>query len=326
MKRLLLGFVVLWSIGLQAQVGPCSIEGGEQQGELYFNIDILPDFYNLGSASANNIWSFTTLQSPRTITYRYEEVGSARFFANFPEAMMVLKDPRGKEVFYDRIGNEWYEIGYVTYNERSASSKIVHYSVPIKACVPSIVDKSYTYQTEINIDEKEVVSYRDIKDASGVLYLPDEIYDAYRTQREITTNVNGSLNSRLSYLFTDQITGEMLMEVRMDQYGAPNWIRYKSKEPVIDDFATTSTNQFLLYPNTSYGEVRLEFRNFVKGKYFFVIHDIVGRELWRSDHFISQDVTLKEDLSFLPRGTYTYTILDDQQNRLVTRRLAIIKS
>jgi len=76
----------------------------------------------------------------------------------------------------------------------------------------------------------------------------------------------------------------------------------------------------------SYGSVRLEFLNFEEGRYMLIIRDIIGKEIWRNSYHIKGPTTIKEDLSFLSRGTYTYTISDIDRNVFVTKRLAIIKS
>ena len=70
----------------------------------------------------------------------------------------------------------------------------------------------------------------------------------------------------------------------------------------------------------------MNFQNFEKGRYSLVIYNTIGSRIWSNSYDISGDTTLKEDLSFLPRGTYIYTILDEYQNAIVTKRLAIIKS
>ena len=326
MKKLLLAVVLLWKVGLHGQIGPCTISGGSQSGELYYSYDLLPDFFSVGKAGSDNTWSFTTLSSPRTLSFKYAKASDGKFSSYFENALMVMKDPDGKETYYYKRSGDWYELGFASFESGSINPVVSKYKVPIKACVPKSMNRSSVYQTSFGQEESTTLNFKDLKDGSGVLFLPDEIYDAYRTKRIIEKTIQGVKTEEIRYLFTDQITGELLMDIQVNDKDQPTWVKYRVKEASNDIYYASSTNQFLLYPNTSYGDVRLEFLNFEEGDYIFIVHDIVGRELWRNKYTIQQNVTVKEDLSFLPRGTYTYTIIDSQQNRIATRRLAIIKS
>ncbi len=325
MNRILLLFFFCVQYCLQGQVGPCTMSNGEETGDLFFKLDELPDLYSIGAPGDNNSWFFTNLQAPRSLTYQYAESSFGRYASHFPEAEKVVREPSGKETFlFSRSGN-YYQLGYAELSKGSLEPKIVRYTVPVTACVPELSNRHSLYETQIDRSEDRII-YSDVKDASGVLYLPDEIYDAYRTTRQITEASGESSVGHTEYIFTDQLTGELLMIVKMKADNSIDNILYRIKNAPSLLPATVGVNQFLLYPNTGYGEVRLEFQNFNTGRYTFIIFDIVNRELWRTSYDIVRDITLKEDLSFLPRGTYTYMIVDENLNRIVTRRLAIIKS
>jgi len=302
------------------------MDGGYNEQDIYIKVDELPGNYYLGQKGENNLWTFTTLQAPRASTYRYTKASDARFGSYFKEADMVVRAPFGKEVFYLKKGAKWYEVGYAALKEHSIDPQIVKYAVPIPSCIPEVASQMSTYQATFESEGQKVVRhYTEIQDASGTLYMADGTYDADRIKREVTYVENGIEVVKTSYIFADQLTHAFLMKVDMNGEEIDK-ITFKSTEGGFSSADVMKSNSFLLYPNIGYGEVRLEFLNFNPGRYQFIVKDVVGKQVWSTSYQINGDITLKEDLSFLARGTYTYTIIDGAQNNVVTRRLAIIKS
>lgn len=185
-------------------------------------------------------------------------------------------------------------------------------------------------------------------EASGVLYLPDLVANArmkklkvsndYIVEEQVGTEWTSRDKSIVRplrhlfpsfqeyYIFEDKDSDDILLFLSLNEKGQPSNILFKSKE--IDNvrlFNSLSTNQFILHPSTTFGDVRLDFISFSSGKYQLEIYNIIGKKLWSQWYTINGDKTLKEDLSFLPKGTYQYALLDEGHNRLVSRRLAIIK-
>ena len=327
MKQVLIILFLFIQFSLFSQIGPCSIEGGRQKLDLYFMKDHLPDPFDMGSVGDDNMWLFGSLQSPRSQTYNYTIASEARNSSFFEDAEMVLKEPQGKEIFFVNRNDKWYELGYVSTEDNSMDPQVVRYDVPISACTPTSYNRTNAFQATFTIDGDVVTKgYRDIKDATGTLYLADGFYDADRIRRDITINSSGKSVTKSSYIFVDQLTGACLMKVELDDNDKPENILYKTVQASSPRPNLIESTRFLLYPDVGYGEVRLEFNNFEPGYYSMVIFDIIGRKIWSKVYSIDNDITFKEDLSFLPRGRYHYTIIDGNQNKVVTRRLAIIKS
>lgn len=312
-------------------MGPCSLVGDNSAKELYIKIDELPDTYNLGAKGDNNQWTFSGLQSPRSYTYKISDASTGKYNTHFKDAQMVLKEPLGREIYYTNESNSWYAIGEASLKEGGILPEVIVYEIPLIACPPKSKSKPRATASRYMIDSvQSKISLREIRDASGVLYLPDEIYDVDRTERRETVVSDGVTTVKTSYVFTDQITGDFLMEAIVDEDGQLKKVLYKSKEKTGSQRTTsadgTLKSDFLLYPNKGFGEVRLDFKNFARGRYMFVIKSIVGKKIWMNSYDIDGDLIWKEDLTFLPRGVYTYSLLDSDQNVVVTRRLAIIKS
>lgn len=327
MNQVLTLFLLFFYLLGYGQMGPCSIDGGLIDHELYFRVDNVPDAFDLGEPGEDKLWT-TNFKSPRTNTYKYVKATEGQYSRYFPQADMVLRTPSGKEFYYVNVdGKIWYEMGFASLAKNSLEPSVRLYSVPINVCTPEKYAVDKKYQTSYDDDGVGLtVAYADVKDATGVLYLQDGYYDAYRIKREKTVISSEAPLIMTSYIFVDQITNEFLMEAFVDDDDIPTKVIYKAKEQSRTRVNTMEKNNFLLYPNTGYGEVRLDFSLFTPGKYEMHLFDLVGRRLWTNSYHIDGDVTIKEDLSFLPRGTYTYTIVDSEQNKIVTRRLAIIKS
>jgi hypothetical protein len=183
-------------------------------------------------------------------------------------------------------------------------------------------------------------------DATGTLYLPDGIYDATRITQNITREINKfrmssnkwvnvfndfiSNNSVLSknlthYIFVDSGTGEWLATVFSNPNKTIAKVYFKSSASNTILSGSTPANQFFLYPTVSFGDIRVEFIKCVPGTYTMEIYNIIGKRIWSKEYYVSEDLAIREDLSFLSKGTYRYTITDSAHNRLVTKRLAIIK-
>ncbi len=331
MKHVLSVVFLLFFISLSAQMGPCSLVGDNGAKELYYKIDEIPDIFSLGIKGDNNQWLFSGLQAPRSYTYKLSEASTGKYSIHFKDAEMVLKEPLGREVYYMTRSDKWYAIGEASLKAGSILPEVILYDIPLNACPPTSRSKPRVTGTKYKVDSVESsINLREVKDASGVLYLPDDIYDVERIEKTETFTSGGVVTTKTSYVFVDQQTGDFLMEAETDDDGQLKKVIYKSKEMAgsqrISGGDGSLRSDFLLYPNKGFGEVRLDFKNFTRGRYMLVVKNIVGKKIWMNTYDIDGDNILKEDLTFLPRAVYTYSLLDSDQNVIVTRRLAIIKS
>ncbi len=325
MNNYLLFMLFFMSTVASAQMGPCLLDEMLREREVYYMVDDLPDQFDLGVTGDNNLWLFAGLMSPRSYLYIYASAEKGKYFEHFPESSMVLREPWGKEVYYGTRGDKWYILGEGNLGADSYVPEIYKYQIPLPACAPERDNFSRSANVKYEIDSVQTYySIVDIKDAAGALYLADGIYDAHRVHRTITDNSNNSTTE--IYTYVDMHTGDFLLEATLDEDGSISKVIYKTSNPKPGKDLSLTKNNFLLYPNSGYGPIRMEFKNFDAGPYTFIVKDITGKEIWRNTYSIIGDITLKEDLSFLPRGLYVYAIKDASQNQILTRRLAIIKS
>lgn len=198
-----------------SQMGPCGIED-VSNSSTFVKYDELPDQYDLGTASSANRWVFTDLKAPRAYEFKYEPAGEGRYAKHFPDATGVLREPWGKEIYFQFLRGEWYKVGHADLIEGSIDPEIALYSVPLPAC--PVTNSSRVNLRQTNYQGKVLPvteSIQDIRDATGVLYLPDNIYDAIRIKRERIVKRGGQSTRTLSYVFIDELTKEFLMEVEI---------------------------------------------------------------------------------------------------------------
>lgn len=79
------------------------------------------------------------------------------------------------------------------------------------------------------------------------------------------------------------------------------------------------------FPNPAIITVRFEFTNLPPGNYQLSIRNILGIEVWREDYYLNGNRTERVDISNLRKGTYLYSLKDDQGKILATKRLVVVR-
>lgn len=79
------------------------------------------------------------------------------------------------------------------------------------------------------------------------------------------------------------------------------------------------------FPNPAIITVRFEFTNLPPGNYQLSMRNILGIEVWREDYYLTGNRTERVDISNLRKGTYLYSLKDDQGKILATKRLVVVR-
>lgn len=196
----------------------------------------------------------------------------------------------------------------------------------------------------------KLVSRRiDEVDAWGTMLMPGGFFDVLREKRSEARNLRietkvGSLQWQditealpaneffgnhvfLRYLFYQEKDMHPLMNIIMkaDNKGVDKVI-YQAFEPEVQVQDVMSIRPGVYaFPNPAIVNVRFEFTNLPAGEYRLSILNVLGVEIWNKDYFIQNDWTKKVDISFLQRGTYTYTLQDKNGKIITTKRLVVIR-
>lgn len=195
----------------------------------------------------------------------------------------------------------------------------------------------------IVIEENEI-SVEDV----GTLFLPRERFtDVISTVREVKSSYQLLKSTRSnewddvtdiidqqdlpirvsdSYkevVFLNQEHKEWLAYIKSEN-GKVESALYKSDQTQVKLSNLYDNSNFFLYPNPTFGVVRLDFVNLPEETYFFEVYNIIGKKLWSQKYTVDGYTTVKEDLSFLNKGTYLYSLTNSHGEKLFTKRMAII--
>ncbi len=82
---------------------------------------------------------------------------------------------------------------------------------------------------------------------------------------------------------------------------------------------------FQLYPNPSYGAINIMLNDSALGDYQLEVFSVIGKLLYRESLNHKQPISkFSITLPSLPKGTYLYSIIDPNDQRMYTRRLTIV--
>ena len=80
------------------------------------------------------------------------------------------------------------------------------------------------------------------------------------------------------------------------------------------------------YPNPAINTIRFDVVNLPKGYYDLKIYNILGIEVWSHEYkFQNINDTIQLDVSHFKKGTYLYSLADENGKTLITRRLIILR-
>lgn len=127
------------------------------------------------------------------------------------------------------------------------------------------------------------------------------------------------------YTFLSNKHKEPIAAVTLDTNDVPAQVQFMGKTTVStrdDQYQYASVK---LSPNPTYGRTKMYFSGLKQGDYRLVVHDILGNELWSNDLTLSENGMVKEDFSFLKKGTYLYSLIDSKGVNVTTKRLIVLR-
>ncbi len=81
----------------------------------------------------------------------------------------------------------------------------------------------------------------------------------------------------------------------------------------------------LAYPNPAIEDIRLEFMNLPAGTYTVKILNILGIEVWEENYYVQGDLMAEVDISKLRKGTYLYSLVNQNGKTISTKRLIVMR-
>ncbi|MEE9372845.1 MAG: T9SS type A sorting domain-containing protein [Saprospiraceae bacterium] len=129
---------------------------------------------------------------------------------------------------------------------------------------------------------------------------------------------------RKEVIFLAEESSEWLAFIELDKDDQIKNALFKSSPEQIKRSGGYGESNFFLYPNPTFGIVRLDFVNLPKDIYDLEVYNIIGKKIWAEEYAINGYTTIKVDLSFLSKGTYLYSLTDKSGKKLFTRKMAIV--
>ncbi len=185
-------------------------------------------------------------------------------------------------------------------------------------------------------------------DASGQIYTPGGFYNVNRQRKLEFRTINYELlNSSGEWEdVTDLVEG---LFPTTDQLSELHFLSPELRIPVVSVFLENeqqintvefssinkpnvyinkdlSKKDIFIYPNPSYGDVRLNILNYPRGKYKIKVFNILGSVIWDKEIDLESAKSFKLDLTHLKKGSYFYSLEDAKGNTLKSKKLVIIRS
>ena len=233
------------------------------------------------------------------------------------------------------------------YGDDKTASSLIYYSLADEE-IPNLVKKKLPITADsIRIKVEEVQDLRN--DAWGSVNLSYNSFDVLRQDQTVHMTVSAEVYSAGKWsLINDNILdpGRKLLGTTTERYY--NYYASNVKGPLVS-IKVSNTDQplsaifegsysigsivnisdedeaYILSPNPSFGDVKLEMMNAPFDTYKFEVFNVIGKRLWSDELLVNNKFTsYKFDFSFLGKGTYLWALTDSRGIRASTKRLVII--
>jgi len=216
--------------------------------------------------------------------------------------------------------------------------------------LPSIITDSLDLQFTPDSLGIEVVTDRvENIDAWGTVELPMGDYEVLRLRRRTVTetkllafvpilgwtDVSGfvpneflGIDTTLSYRYFNNDIKEEIAIINVNPITEEILnVRFKSDNSTTSLIKLhTGKPSIHAYPNPAIHNVRFDVVNLPPGEYNLKIYNILGTQVWNETYSLaSQQDTIQLNLYKFKKGTYLYSLTDDSNRPIITRRLMIIR-
>ena len=127
------------------------------------------------------------------------------------------------------------------------------------------------------------------------------------------------------YTFLSNGSKEPIAAVTVDENDVPEQVTFKRGMSVGTRTDKWQYANVKLSPNPTYGKTSLYYTGLPAGTYKLVIFDILGNEIWSDDMMLNENGVVKQDFGFLGKGTYLYSLKDENEENVTTKRLVLIR-
>lgn len=127
------------------------------------------------------------------------------------------------------------------------------------------------------------------------------------------------------YLFFSNSSKLWLAKIKPNSNAEGYVIEYQDDDNDSNEINISNRNRdVLIYPNPTYGDVKMLFNYFPDSNFTIEIYNVIGKKIWSKQQYIDSESIYYFDFSFLRKGTYLISIKDKSDNLLLTKKLVII--
>lgn len=183
----------------------------------------------------------------------------------------------------------------------------------------------------------------------GTLAIPGGSYDVLREKRVELTETRldvkiGSLpwfdvtdlagldflgaDTTTTYNFYDENSKEAIAVATVDNIDNDQvlFVEYKYNDVVTNvRYVNSGKPDILAYPNPAMEDIRLEFMNLNSGKYTVKMYNILGVEVWKKEYTINGNRIVRIDVSNFRKGTYLYSLVNENGKTISTKRIIVMR-
>ena len=306
---------------------------------------LLPAMQGPGSYAFPNATYYASVNANLVAYYRVSNnmVELLGYFGEDPLGLGVQSASR----FDPPVVQQRAPLNYNNTNESQANLSLAFSANDLPAgVVDNLPITPDSLRIRLNIQRSDVV------DAWGTITIPGGIYDVLREKRTEVRETR--LDAKVGFFGWQDVTDIAIQALGLPTLGPQTTVNYyyfsnEAIEPIAlvvanedetqvqrveykaNNIATNVQNIDALkpgvwaFPNPAIVNVRFEFTNLPAGRYKLKIHNILGIEEWRKSYYINGNHTEKIDISALRKGTYLYSLSDEQGKTITTRRLIVVR-
>ncbi len=139
-------------------------------------------------------------------------------------------------------------------------------------------------------------------------------------------DVMSDLFTKVSYHFISDSHPQPVASVYVDNDNKPIFVHYMADVYQAQYYQTATDGQWLYaYPNPAFSTVRFKIFDRRPGRYEIQFYNILGKRLFKRTYDISGTQTVELNIGQLEKGTYLYSLVDANGNKLITKRLIVLK-
>ncbi len=190
----------------------------------------------------------------------------------------------------------------------------------------------------------------DIVDAWGTMTIPGGTFEVLREKRtefrdtrievrvlpldwfDVTPLISSQIDQLgestiYSYFFFNNEEKEPIAVIRQNEEEEVINVEYKFFD--IGSFTQETSNhlkpEIAAWPNPAINDVEFRFSGLTPGNYNLKIYNILGIPVWEGDYFINSFKNVKIDLFDFQKGTYLYSLTNEEGKTISTKRLVVLR-